>query len=175
MRLPSSRRKKRAEERLDLVPIMDSIFIFIFFLLMSAQFLAVMEIGSPVPIVSDAEPPKNQKDPLALQLSIKQDELVLTKGLSQHLVARIPRLTDGNYDLPKLHEILVSIKKDHVDDEDIIFQPEWDLTYDEIVRIMDTVRLLDKTDEAIFHKGKDGVDEKVKTLFAQIVFGNLVS
>ena len=57
MKLPSSRRKKKPDEKLNLVPIMDSVFIFIFFLLMSAQFIHVMEIGSPVPILSAAEPP----------------------------------------------------------------------------------------------------------------------
>ena len=90
MRLPSSRRKKRPEEKLNLVPIMDSVFIFIFFLLMSAQF-------------------------------------------------------------------------------------RQDLAYEEIVKIMDSVRMLKKTDDAFFRKGKDGLDVKIMNLFDKIIFGNLMS
>ena len=175
MKLPSSRRKKRPDEKLNLVPIMDSIFIFIFFLLMSAQFLQVMEIGSPVPIVSDKEPPKKEKDPLALQLLIEERELVLTKGLNKQIVGRYPRTVDGGYPLDELHTKLVEIKKTVADEEVIIFQPEWDLSYEEVVKIMDAVRILKKTDEAIFMKDKDGLDVKVPTLFSKIIFGNLMS
>lgn len=175
MKLPSSRRKKRPEEKLNLVPIMDSVFIFIFFLLMSAQFLQVMEIGSPVPIISNQEPPKPEKDPLALQLIIQEKELVLTRGLNKQIVARYGRHVDGSYDLDPLHEKLIEIKKEHITEETIILQPEWDLTYEEIVKVMDSVRMLKKTDEAFFKKDKDGLDVKVLNLFDKIIFGNLMS
>lgn len=175
MKLPSSRRKKRPDEKLNLVPIMDSVFIFIFFLLMSAQFIHVMEIGSPIPIVSDQEPPKPEKEPLALQLIIQEKELVLTKGLNKQVIGEFPRAADGTYALDELHTKLLEVKKLDAAEETIIFQPEWDLAYDDIVQIMDSVRMLKKTDDAFFMKDKDGVDVKVKTLFAKIIFGNLMS
>lgn len=175
MRLPSSRRKKRPEEKLNLVPIMDSVFIFIFFLLMSAQFLQVMEIGSPIPIISNQEPPKPEKDPLALQLFIQEKELVLTRGLGKQIVGRYGRNVDGSYDLDTLHEKLIEIKKTNLDEETIILQPEWDLAYEDIVKIMDSVRMLKKTDDAFFRKGKDGLDVKIMNLFDKIIFGNLMS
>lgn len=174
MKLPSGRRKKRPQDKLNLVPIMDAVFIFIFFLLMSAQFLQIMEIGSDVPIISDAQPPKPDKDPLALQLKIEENALTLMRGLQSQVVARYPRKGDGSYDLELLHQKLVEIKKTRINEENIILQPEWDISYDEIIKIMDTVRLLNNTDDAIFKKGKDGIDEKVKTLFAKIIFGNLM-
>ncbi|MFP5490346.1 MAG: ExbD/TolR family protein [Bacteriovoracia bacterium] len=174
MKLPSGRRKKRPQEKLNLVPIMDAVFIFIFFLLMSAQFLQIMEIGSDVPIISDAQPPKPDKDPLALQLKIEENTLTLMRGLQSQVVARYARKGDGSYDLEPLHQKLVEIKKTRVNEENIILQPEWDISYEEIIKIMDTVRLLNNTDDAIFKKGKDGIDEKVKTLFAKIIFGNLM-
>ncbi|MFP5457090.1 MAG: ExbD/TolR family protein [Bacteriovoracia bacterium] len=174
MKLPSSRRKKKPQEKLNLVPIMDAVFIFIFFLLMSAQFLQVMEIGSDVPIISSAEPPKPDKDPLALQLRIEEKSLVLLKGLNAQVVGKYDRRADGSYDLETLHQKLIELKKTKVEEESIILQPEWDISYEEIIKIMDAVRLLNNTDEAIFKKGKDGLDEKVKTLFAKIIFGNLM-
>lgn len=175
MKTPSSRRKKKPEEKLNLVPIMDAVFIFIFFLLMSAQFLQVMEIGSDVPIVSEAEPPKKDKDPLVLQLKIEEKGLTLLAGVNPRVVGRFNRTPDGLYELDALHQKLVEIKKSNIDEESIILQPEWDISYDEIIKIMDTVRLIKNTDEAIFKKDKDGIEQKVKTLFAKIIFGNLMS
>ena len=62
-RTPTSRRTKKKKQGLNLIPILDAIFILIFFLLMSAQFVKIYEIGSDVPIVSDQEPPKDKKKP----------------------------------------------------------------------------------------------------------------
>ena len=59
------KRKKKKVERLNLIPILDAVFIFIFFLLMSAQFLEIYQVGSDLPIATDAPPPKD-KDPLNL-------------------------------------------------------------------------------------------------------------
>lgn len=175
LRVPTSRKRKKPEEKLNLVPIMDSVFIFIFFLLMSASFLKIYEIGSDVPIISDAEPPKDQKDPLALTLEIDNDSITLSRGLPSRAVRTFRRGPDGEFNYEELHGVLVGIKKQHVDEETIIFEPKGDLTYEEIVKIMDAVRMLNRTDEAIFKTNKDGIDEKINTLFSKIIFSNLMS
>jgi biopolymer transport protein ExbD len=175
LRVPTSRKRKKPEEKLNLVPIMDSVFIFIFFLLMSASFLKIYEIGSDVPIISDAEPPKDKKDPLALTLTVEDNEMVLSKGVPSRVIQKFPRGSDGVFNFDELHTVLINIKKQHLDEETIIFEPIGDLTYEEIVKIMDSVRMLNKTDEAIFKTNKDGIDEKIKTLFSKIIFSNLMS
>lgn len=154
---------------------MDAIFIFIFFLLMSASFLKVYEIGSDVPIVSDAEPPKDLKDPLALTLTAETNEITLSRGLPSRAFKTFKRQADGNFNYDEIHSVLIDLKKDHLDEDTIIFEPVGDLTYDDIVKIMDAVRMLHRTDEAIFKKNKDGIDEKVKDLFSKIIFSNLMS
>ena len=175
LKVPTSRKRKRGEEKLNLVPIMDAVFIFIFFLLMSASFLKIYEIGSDVPIVSDAEPPKNQKDPLALTLEVDTNQMTLSKGIPSRAFKTFRRGPDGEFNYEELHSALVDIKKKNVDEETIIFEPVGDLTYEEIVKIMDSVRMLNNTDEAIFKTSKDGIDEKIKTLFSKIIFSNLMS
>ena len=75
----------------------------------------------------------------------------------------------------EIHQFLVGVKKSHVNENTLIFEPSNELTYEEIVKIMDAVRMLNKTDEAIYKKNKDGIDEKVKELFSKIVFSNLMS
>lgn len=175
LRVPTSRKRKKEETKLNLVPIMDSVFIFIFFLLMSASFLKIYEIGSDVPIISDSEPPKDKKDPLALTLEVNTNEIVLSKGIPSRTIQKFKRGSDGEFDYEELHSVLIDIKKQNLDEESIIFEPVGDLTYEEIVKIMDSVRMLNKTDEAIFKTNKDGIDEKIKTLFNKIIFSNLMS
>ena len=142
---------------------------------MSASFLKIYEIGSDVPIVSDAEPPKDKKDPLALTLILENDQIILAKGVPSQRVQKFERLPDGQFNYEALHTTLIDLKKQHVDESMIIFEPVGDLTYEEIVKIMDAVRMLHKTDEAIFRRNKDGLDEKVKELFHKIIFSNLMS
>lgn len=175
LRVPTSRKRKKPQEKLNLVPIMDSVFIFIFFLLMSASFLKIYEIGSDVPIISDAEPPKNEKDPLALTLTANENELTLSRGIPSRVVRKFQRAPGGEFNYDELHTVLVDLKKQYVNEDTIIFEPVGDLTYEEIVKIMDSVRMLHNTDEAIFKTNKDGIDEKLKSLFSKIIFSNLMS
>ncbi len=175
LRVPTSRKRKRPEEKLNLVPIMDSVFIFIFFLLMSASFLRIYEIGSPIPIISDKEPPKSDKDPLALAITLETNELILLSGVPQREIERFKRLPDGTFDYEAIHTRMIEIKKRNVDEDSIIFEPVGDLTYEEIVKVMDAVRVLKKTDDSIMKPNKEGIDEPLKTLFDKIIFANLMS
>jgi biopolymer transport protein ExbD len=175
LKVPSARKRKKPEEKLNLVPIMDSIFIFIFFLLMSATFLKIYEVGSPVPIVSDQEPPKQQKEPLALTLVIETNEMTLNRGVPAKAIQNFKRQADGKFNLDELHVALINLKKQHKDEDTIILEPVGDLTYEEIVKIMDSVRKMQKTDEAIYAPNKEGVEEKLKLLFDKIIFSNLMS
>ena len=71
--------------------------------------------------------------------------------------------------------MLIDLKKKHLSEDSILFQPEGDLTYEDIVKIMDAVRVLNKTDDAIYKPNKAGVEEAIKTLFDKIIFTNLMS
>lgn len=175
LRVPTSRKRKKPEEKLNLVPIMDSVFIFIFFLLMSASFLKIYEIGSDVPIVSDAEPPKNEKDPLALTIVAQDNKIILSKGIPSRPFQTFQRQPDGQFNYEELHTVLIDLKKQHLSEDTVIFEPVGDLTYEEIVKIMDAARMIYKTDEAIFKPNKEGIDEKIKGLFTRIIFSNLMS
>lgn len=175
LKVPTSRKRKKPEEKLNLVPIMDSVFIFIFFLLMSASFLKIYEIGSPIPIISDQEQPKQEKEPLALTMVIDTNEITLSSGVPSRVLRKFSRPDSGEFNYDEIHTALIDLKKQHAEEDTVIFEPVGDLTYDEIVKIMDAVRMLNKTDEAIFKTNKNGIDEKVKNLFDKIIFSNLMS
>lgn len=174
-RTPTSRKVKRESEGLNLIPILDAVFIFIFFLLMSTRFVSIYEIGSDVPLLSNDPPPKNQKKPLALTVEIRSNNLKVLTGIPSRTLKVIKKNTDGLYDLNKLHEVLVTLKKVNVKEESVILEPLIDLRYEEVIKIMDAIRMLKNTDDPIFKKDKDGIDVQIKTLFSKIVFGNLMS
>lgn len=173
-RAPSRRKSKKEFVKPNLIPILDAVFIFIFFLLMSANFLKIYEIPSDVPILSDAEPPKNQK-PLALTLKINATNIEILTGVPSQVVTRVGKSADGFYDLERLHDVLIDLKSKHLKEETAILEPIVDLSYEDIVKIMDTVRELRNTDPALFAKDKDGVDVRLKALFPRIIFGNIQS
>lgn len=175
LRVPTSRKRKKPEEKLNLVPIMDSVFIFIFFLLMSASFLKIYEIGSPIPIVSNQEPPKNEKEPLALTMVIETNSITLSSGIPSRTLQKFARAPGGEFNYEDIHRVLIDVKKQNLSEDSIIFEPTGDLTYEEIVKIMDAVRVLNKTDDAIFKPNKEGIDEKIKDLFHKIIFSNLMT
>lgn len=174
-RVPSRKKPKKEMERLNLIPILDAVFIFIFFLLMSANFIQVFEINSNIPIVSNAPVPKNKKPPLGLTIDIRRNAISVKVGLPARTVKTISKGADGFYDLESLHTYLIQLKKVNKTERTVLFEPKIDLTYDELIKIMDSVRMFRTTDEAVYTKDKDSIDVKVKVLFDDIIFGNIAS
>ena len=175
LRTPSGRRNQRRKgEKINLIPILDAVFIFIFFLLMSASFLNLFEISSDVPIVSSSPPP-NKKPPLALTVVIENDQISVATGVPSQVRQNFGKGPDGKYDLIGLTQYLISLKKRHTNENTAILEPRVDIDYETLVQIMDAVRIMGATDEDIFYTDKDGVSRKVEALFDKIVFGNILS
>lgn len=175
LRAPSRRKRKEQSQRLNLIPILDAVFIFIFFLLMSANFIKVFEVQSDVPIISNAPPPKSKKKPLALTVRANESGLNIYTGVPSRLIRKIGKTPMGDYDFEALHSFMVSLKKKHKRERSIILEPVVDINYDTIVKIMDSVRVFRNTDEKIWIKDTDGDESQAKYLFDKIVFGNIKS
>ncbi|MBT3234663.1 MAG: hypothetical protein HN353_01790 [Bdellovibrionales bacterium] len=157
-------KKKRKMERLNLIPILDAVFIFIFFLLMSAQFVDIYQIGSDAPAVKTAMPDQSKQEPFVLVLEIKRDQLIVKQGVDEQVVKVIRRLRGGGYDLEQLSELLVTIKQQNPKEDAIIFRPLSGIAYSAIVKIMDTVRL----------RPAAGQPGKTKTLFERVIFETVI-
>jgi biopolymer transport protein ExbD len=144
--------KMKKPEKLNLVPILDSVFIFIFFLLMSAQFVDVYEIGSSLPMTKDAPEQKEKKDPLNLTLEVTKEQVVVKTGL------RSPASrTFAATDKAKIREYLRELKAKHPGENTMILRSEPRLPFQNLVAVIDTTQ------------GERGTKEK---LFEQIVFDN---
>lgn len=174
LRAPSKRQHKRKQEKLNLVPILDAVFIFIFFLLMSANFVKMFEISSDVPIISNAEP-DDKKPPFALSLQITNNAIIVQRGVPARTIGTFGKNADGTYQTDDLRRFMINLKKQFVAENTIFFEPTVDISYEELVQIMDAVRTLKNTDEAIYQKDKSGIDVRIKALFDNIIFGNIQS
>lgn len=168
------RKKKAPPCKPNVIPILDAVFIFIFFLLMSAQFLEIYEIGSDAPAVKTVtEDNKDKKPPLNLTLVVEKQEIKVQTGLDGLTVATIPYKEDG-YDLKKLGEELVKIKSQHVAETSVIIKPDSKVEYKKLVLIMDACREVPKEKGFVVAKNDKGETVKTAELFNQIIFETII-
>ncbi len=165
----STKRKKNSIPKPNLIPILDAVFIFIFFLLMSAQFVKFQEIGSDSPISLEAGASDDKKRPLALTIKISKNDIKIFTGVPAKLRRKISA-SNGNYDLVSLHNEIFRLKKYNLKEEDAIISPERDVSYELIVKIVDEIRSVNKSDPPLYQNIK-GQKVVVKSLFHKIAFG----
>lgn len=145
-------RKLKKIEKLNLVPILDSVFIFIFFLLMSAQFVDVYEIGSSVPMTKEAKPETQEKDPLNLTLEVTKTQIVVKTGL------RSPRSrTFASEQKKEIKEYLTELKRQYPKENTMVLRADPKISFQNLVTVIDSTQTKP--------------DDKSK-LFEQIVFDN---
>lgn len=175
MQRPSARRrsKSQGDAELPLVPIMDAFVTLIAFLLLATSMLSVTLIDTPVPVVSNM--PDNSKDkPLTLTLRIEETQLKLESPFNLIKPEIFPKI-DKDYPFDKLHESLLEIKKRFPKEKKIIYMPQSEVKYNDIVQLMDASRKLFKTDPPMYVVGEDGVNKPETDLFSEVIFGNVVS
>ena len=68
---------------------------------------------------------------------VRDAGLELTNGTQ--VIAAIPKV-DGEYDLQKLSEYLVALKRDYPDKDDASVLLEPDIAYDHLIQVMDAMR-----------------------------------
>ena len=145
-------RKIKKIEKLNLVPILDSVFIFIFFLLMSAQFVDVYEIGSSLPMTQEIEDKKEEKDPLMLTMEVSKDQVVVKTGL-KHPRSRSFASTQG----PELTNYLRELKAANPKENTMIVKADPKISFQYLITFIDNTQ---------------GDREKKEKIFEQIVFDN---
>jgi biopolymer transport protein ExbD len=175
LKRPSHRRKSRSPSELELplVPIMDAFVTLIAFLLLVTSMLAVTLIDTPVPVVSNV-PETKQEKPLMLTLKIEGEGLKLGSAFRRIPEQSFPKI-EKNYDFDKLHQAVVALKQQFPQEKTMVFMPAAEVKYDEIVQLMDAVRLVLKTDPPIFIKDDQGIERPQTYLFPDVVFGNVIS
>jgi len=171
---PSRNKKVSKATALNLIPILDGIFILIFFLLITSNFSGTFQVESSAPVISST-PPEEEEKSLNLELHLGKERIQIftaetTRSLRKEIAVSLSSTSKEH--LISLHEALVSLKKDFPKDKTAILFPEANLSTQELIAYIDEIRHLNPTDEAIFYKEK-GLDQKATFLFPNLVFGNL--
>jgi len=177
LKRPSTRRHSQPHEiQINLVPMLDALVTMISFLMYTMAFMSLTMIESPLPIVSNETNQIQMKDrPLQLTLSIGEKDVLLWSPFDLIPQISVPHLQEGAIDLLKLHEKLIEIKQKFPSEDKIIIVPRASTSYDQIVTVLDASRNLEKTDPVIAIKNETtGVQEQVKKLFPDTIFGNLL-
>ena len=124
--------------RLNIVSMIDVFAVLVFFLLVSSSLAAarlnVINLNLPEP--DKQATPDQQK--LLLTATVRKGviEVSDTNGAVQNIVS-----TPGGYNLSALSNLLVEVKKTKPSEQNITLLVEADVVYDDVVKIMDAIRL----------------------------------
>ncbi|OFZ52341.1 MAG: hypothetical protein A2381_13845 [Bdellovibrionales bacterium RIFOXYB1_FULL_37_110] len=166
-------KKRDKRVRPNLVPIMDAVFIFIFFLLMSAQFIDIYEINSDAPAVVTIDKKIDKKDPLNLVLEINPEGILIKTGLVEKDLLEVKKNDSGKYDLTRLNKALTDLKLKNIDEEAVILRPTSTVAYADIVKIMDSIRETENN-QILTARNKKGELIKTVSLFNKIIFETII-
>jgi biopolymer transport protein ExbD len=159
---------------LNLAPVVDCMIVLISFLLMGASMVSIVLLETTVPavVLEARERSIQEKDLFRLKLTMQQQRLLLSlrQEDKQTKTWKLDRdRKSGKFPLQKLHQQLVTIKKEHPDRFAIDFTIKGELPYGEIVEIIEATKKLNKEDPEIFLKDeKQGKEVKLVRLFPDI-------
>ena len=140
-------RKMKRPEKLNLVPILDSVFIFIFFLLMSAQFVDVYEIGSSLPMIKDSFEKNKEKDPLNLTLEITKEQVVIKTGLK-----KISSKTFATDQKAQIKEYLTELKRMNPKENTMILRSHPRVPFQNLIAVIDSTQISEKNQGKLFEQ-----------------------
>ncbi len=174
---PSTRRRSTPSEvQLNLVPMLDALVTLIGFLLFSMSFLSLVTIETPTPEINPQQlEQKLEERPLQLTVSIREKEAEIWSPFERIQNQVIPHTEEGLPDTRAIHEALIEVKRQFIDEKKVVFVPSANTSYDILIAVMDSMRGLEPTDPPLFRQNSEtGIDEPVKVLFPEVVFGNIL-
>ena len=147
--------KKPLDAQINLVPFIDLLSCCISFLLITAVWtqLARMDVqqkGQGAAGAVDEKPPENQVN---LTLFVDKDGYIFSKSTGES--TNIP-LKDGEYDYPKLQEVLNKAKTDYPEKNDLAVKSDDTVIYDKIIKTIDVALTAHFPDIALSDKGQGG-------------------
>jgi biopolymer transport protein ExbD len=140
----------RGRHDLNMVPMIDVMVILVFFLLFTAVFSKtnILELNLPAP---NSIPPDQ---PLGFQLEVVvRHGLIEVADQSTGILKSLPNTAEG-YDLVGLSEFLQRVKVKFPDLQNANLLLERDISYDNLIQVMDTMRTFDVPDSKTFDKAE---------------------
>ena len=165
------------EFELDLAPLLAVMVKLVPVLLISSAFVQLMTVETQLPQIVQQAIEKQDKDVKATQITLEVKEkegvrIVITK-LGKQSVEVVPKKADGNFDFAGLQVRLRDVKKANPEVFKIDLAPDENVSYKDIVHVMDEARRSRdlNTRFPIFDKVKN---QQVDTeyMFPEVTFAN---
>ncbi len=171
--------KLNHEFELDLAPMLAVMVKLVPVLLLSSAFVQIMMIETDLPqaVKEATELNKKNENSVIISLDISKNKGVQIRVTQNGKtnVDSVPLLESGEFNLPIIHKKLVAVKGQHPEVFRIELTPAQNVTYDEIVKIMEEAR---RSRDAnikfpVFDKTKNS---QIMTdyMFPDIVFSNVL-
>ena len=128
------RRRHKEVPELEMTTFMNLMVVLVPFLLITAVFSRITIVELDLPSAKGAAP---ATPTFRVEVVVREAGLEIMDGTQ--VIAAIPK-ADDVYDLSKLSEYLVEIKRQYPEKEDASVLLEPDIQYDYLIQVMDTVR-----------------------------------
>lgn len=167
------------EFELDLAPLLAVMVKLVPVLLVSSAFVSIMMIETDLPqVVKEAiAQQENKKETTSIQLDIngKSGIRIIVDKSGNQQIENVPLKSDGSFDFNLLHQKLISVKAANPEVFRLELNPEANISYKEIVKIMDEARKA-RTKEALFpvFDSKQGKEIETDYMFPDVVFVNMM-
>jgi biopolymer transport protein ExbD len=129
------RRRTNEPAELDMTTFLNLMVVLVPFLLITAVFsrITIVELSLP----NSAGDPAPSDPSFQMEVIVRGERLELSNGTS--VVATIPK-RDDEYDLETLSNMVMSLKRDHPNDDGASVLLEPNIEYDHLIQVMDAVR-----------------------------------
>lgn len=146
---------------LDMTTFMNLMVVLVPFLLITAVFsrITIVELTLPSNTGGAAVTPASFR----VEVVVRKAGLEITNG--NQVIASLPKLDDDEYDLDRLGEMMVSLKRQYPSKTDASVLLEPDIEYDYLIQVMDVVRSVPNPD------AEEGDTRRV-ALFTDISIGD---
>ena len=154
--------KNKEIERLNLIPILDAIFIFIFFLLLSTEFVHLGEIAIKLDQLKKEKGQNNYKvkDRIVLNLFLGKDRVTLKAFFNGKEQRNVYKIDNKLIYLKKLRKKLILIKGKMSGERRIKVWPGDEVSYQDVLRLIENIKF--------YYKGSKKIE-----LFRHVTLGNL--
>ena len=154
------RRRIKDPAQLDMTTFLNLMVVLVPFLLITAVFSRITIVELSLPTSTGGVAP-SQPD-FRVEVIVREAGLEIANGST--VIATLPKVQEA-YDLEKLSELVISLKRDYpnTDDASVLLEP--DIEYDHLIQVMDVVRSVERP-------GDEGEEPIRVALFTDIAIGD---
>jgi biopolymer transport protein ExbD len=154
------RRTSTPATDLDMTTFLNLMVVLVPFLLITAVFSRITIVELSLPSSASGGAPSEPQ--FRVEVVVREGGLEVTNGTVP--IAAVPKV-EGEYDLARLGELVLALKRDHPDSDDASVLLEPHIEYDHLIQVMDVVR-------SVKLPGTEDEEPRQVALFTDISIGD---